>query len=342
LHSNIRKILFIIPLILFYACKPKFPLNDDWSKKRFDLLNQDSTHVLFPQLLKGKIGVVSFIYTNCPDICPLTTHNMALIQNKLKNFGINKVLFISISFDSDGDTPSILKNYARVRNINLRNWMFLTGRKETIKKIAKSAKVFYAQSDSTILNNKTIKRYFVHTDRISLFDSNLHLRKNYYGSTINLNEIITDIKHLRKKMKKMTLLGIKESISACSKNKTVNQNIAIKATNAIVTPAAKGANAAVFMKITNYTSSNDTLFSVFSSASQLTQLHKSFKTSNGNMGMKRINNLVIPSNKSVYLKHGGVHIMLIGVKRDLNINDTLKVKLYLKNAHSLEIPAVVK
>lgn len=178
------------------ACIREFPIDDDWSNTKFELLNQDSSLVIFPQILEGKIGVVGYIYTNCPDICPLTTNNMARIEAKLKEKGIDNVQFVTISFDPEFDTPSVLKKYAEVRRLDLSNWTFLTGEREEIKRLLKTAGVVAAVSDSTTFDNKQKINYYLHTDRISLFDKNYHLRKNYYGSTIIIDEIISDIERI--------------------------------------------------------------------------------------------------------------------------------------------------
>ena len=51
-------------------------------------------------------------------------------------------------------------------------------------------------SDSSITSEGKKYYYYIHTDRISLLDSNGRIRKNYSGSTINIDEILNDIKLL--------------------------------------------------------------------------------------------------------------------------------------------------
>ena len=45
--------------------------------------------------------MVGFIYANCPDICPMTTHNMSLTEQRLKGEQVNDVKFVSITFDPE-------------------------------------------------------------------------------------------------------------------------------------------------------------------------------------------------------------------------------------------------
>lgn len=189
-------ILLLIFLTLLISCKADLEKLKDYNENSYSLINQDSVKVNFPGLIKGKIAVVGYIFTNCYDVCPLTTNNMRLIQEKLKEENISNVEFVSISFDPDVDKPSRLTNFAKVRNLDLSNWDFLTGDKETIDKLIKDVGMVVVIADSTIYKDGSKSYYYVHTDRIQLVDQNGFLRKNYIGSKIRIDEIINDIKDL--------------------------------------------------------------------------------------------------------------------------------------------------
>ena len=152
--------------------------------------------VNFLQDFKGKIIVAGYIFTNCPDICPLTTNNMRLVQESLSEDEMKNVQFISISFDPDVDTPETLTKFAAIRNLDLTNWTFLTGSKATIDSLMKDVGVIAFVGDSTVTPNGETINYFVHTDRISLIDEDLKLRKNYVGSKADIEEIVNDINAL--------------------------------------------------------------------------------------------------------------------------------------------------
>ena len=193
------KFLFAITfiLIIFISCKDNLPLDKDLTKKSYQLINQDSANVTFPDVIKGHITVLGFIYTHCPDICPMTTHNMYLTEKRLKEQGIEDVKFVGISFDPDRDTPEVLTKFAEVREINFKNWMLLTGKKEIIEDLLRRFDVKAIKTDQTVDEEGNPEYSMMHTDRISLVDENGILRKNYKGSTLNLDEIIEDIKTLK-------------------------------------------------------------------------------------------------------------------------------------------------
>jgi protein SCO1 len=183
-------------IIFFTHCNEKLPLNKDLSKKSYTLVNQDSLEVKFPELIQGYITVIGFIYTHCPDICPMTTHNIVLTEEKLQNEGINDVKFVALSFDPDRDSPDVLKKFAEIRGISFGNWSLLTGNKETVSDLLRRFDVKAFPTDSTLMDDGTWQYSMIHTDRISLIDKNGFLKKNYKGSTININELVEDIKYL--------------------------------------------------------------------------------------------------------------------------------------------------
>jgi Uncharacterized protein SCO1/SenC/PrrC, involved in biogenesis of respiratory and photosynthetic systems len=88
--------------IFIIACQ-KLPTIGE-IKGNYKLFNQDSAVVNFPGDFKNKNLLVGFIYTHCPDICPMITENMIKVNEKIKD---EDLLFVLISFDSKRDKPSV-------------------------------------------------------------------------------------------------------------------------------------------------------------------------------------------------------------------------------------------
>lgn len=191
---------FLLALFLYLlfttSCKENLPLDKDLTKKSYDLINQSEEQVTFPDDILGHITVMGFIYTHCPDICPMTTHNMYLTEKKLKEEGIHNVKFVALSFDPDRDTPEILKQFAEIRELDFNSWTLLTGDKATIYDLTKRFDVKAIKTDEAIDENGKPEYSMMHTDRISLIDENGVLRKNYKGSTLDIEELVNDIKTL--------------------------------------------------------------------------------------------------------------------------------------------------
>jgi protein SCO1/2 len=85
--------------------------------------------------LDGKVWIAGFLFTNCPDECPLLTAEMARLQSDTAH--IADLRLVSISVDPDRDTPAVLSQYAERFNANPGRWLFLTGDKRAIYRLAR-------------------------------------------------------------------------------------------------------------------------------------------------------------------------------------------------------------
>ncbi|MDT3696099.1 MAG: SCO family protein [Ignavibacterium sp.] len=198
--KNQSKIFWIIILLSFITicsgCDKRFPLEQDIFRTQNTFFNQDSIQVEFPEIIKDKITLFTMIYTHCPDICPMTTHNMSLVEQRLPDNVKDRVRFVVISFDPKRDTPSIFKKYAEIRDLSFSTWSFLSGDEKNTNEVMLKFDIVAIPADSTYDDDGTLSYNVIHTDRISLIDQNGKLRANYKGSTADLNMLIEDIKYL--------------------------------------------------------------------------------------------------------------------------------------------------
>jgi copper(I)-binding protein/cytochrome oxidase Cu insertion factor (SCO1/SenC/PrrC family) len=93
------------------------------------ITHEGKTVNFFDDLIKDKIVAINFIYTHCPDTCPLETAQLVQVQKILGDRLGKDVFFYSISIDPENDTPSVLKEY---RERFKARWTFLTGKKSDI------------------------------------------------------------------------------------------------------------------------------------------------------------------------------------------------------------------
>lgn len=77
--------------------------------------------------LKGKVVVLWFIYTNCPDVCPLHTDAIAEVQEQVNSTPMrDRVQFVAVSTDPERDAPAVLKEFGAAHGLDPVNSMFLT------------------------------------------------------------------------------------------------------------------------------------------------------------------------------------------------------------------------
>jgi protein SCO1 len=99
------------------------------------VVTQDGETLRFyDDLIRDKVVVLSFIYTECPDICPLTTARMAQIQERLGDAVGRDIFLISLSVDPENDTPAVLKDYSEAFGRGP-GWQFVTGTPQDIQVI---------------------------------------------------------------------------------------------------------------------------------------------------------------------------------------------------------------
>src|SRR5918992_284152 len=104
---------------------------------QFTLVDQNG-QAFRSERLHGKVTVLTFIFTTCPDVCPLLTANFAQLQRSLNHEGIEDFFLVSITTDPEVDKPDVLKSYAQRFGADLNTWAFLTGSEEKMQKVWKS------------------------------------------------------------------------------------------------------------------------------------------------------------------------------------------------------------
>ena len=90
---------------------------------------------------KGKVTVVFFGYTQCPDVCPTTMAELAQVKKALGKDG-ERVQGVFVTVDPERDTPAALKAYMASFDPS---FVALRGTLEQTKATAKEFKVFYAK-----------------------------------------------------------------------------------------------------------------------------------------------------------------------------------------------------
>jgi len=76
---------------------------------------------------RGKVVVLHFIYTHCPDVCPLHAERIAQIQSMVNQAHMqDHVRFITVTTDPSRDTSDVMREYGKAHGLDPTNWLFLT------------------------------------------------------------------------------------------------------------------------------------------------------------------------------------------------------------------------
>jgi cytochrome oxidase Cu insertion factor (SCO1/SenC/PrrC family) len=113
------------------------------------LLTQEGKSVRFyTDVLKDRVVLINFVYTNCKDSCPLVTQQLTQVRDRLGEMFDDPIRFVSISTDPTRDTPQALAEFARKQKADEPGWMFLTGEKENVDFIIKRLGQFSPQAEA--------------------------------------------------------------------------------------------------------------------------------------------------------------------------------------------------
>ncbi len=163
------------------------------------VLDSDGNRINLQQLLGDKYVLLSFIYTSCDDVngCPLATYVLGQVQKRIvRETSLKDVVrMISISFDSERDTPAVMKNYAAHFNPAGFDWRFLTTASEReLQPLLKN----YNQSVSKATDehgNETGN--IAHILRVLLLDKQGAVRNIYSVAFLHADTLINDLKTLQ-------------------------------------------------------------------------------------------------------------------------------------------------
>jgi protein SCO1/2 len=142
---------------------------------KFELIDQNDNKFNSENLL-GKISLVYFGFTYCPDICPTSLNKLSKVIKALRQYRIDcNLVFITI--DPERDTSLVLKEYLKHFDSS---FIGLTGNIEDIKKVADDYKVYFAKA-----KDKTSAGHYLldHSSFVYLMDKKGRYVKHFYLNT---------------------------------------------------------------------------------------------------------------------------------------------------------------
>jgi len=145
------------------------------------------------QNLKGKVAAVYYFFTTCKGICPRINHNMRSVYEAFQNDP--NFLILAHTCDPEVDTVARLKQYTDSLQVNTKQWVFLTGRKDSLYTMARQV---YKIDDPA--NNVTdFKSDFLHSQFVALMNKQGNITKVYDAlKPSELKELVADAKQALK------------------------------------------------------------------------------------------------------------------------------------------------
>jgi cytochrome oxidase Cu insertion factor (SCO1/SenC/PrrC family) len=147
------------------------------------------------EVTAGKVSVVSFIYTACPERlgCPLASLALRDLQSRLREERLSRdVALLSISFDPERDTPAQLAKYARVYGADPALWRFMTA---PSARVLEDMLASYGQDRAPVYDQRgRFTGRYSHVLKVFLVDETGDIRNVYSAGFLVPDLVINDIK----------------------------------------------------------------------------------------------------------------------------------------------------
>lgn len=167
---------FVVLTAIFYVSIRKYIYKKDTISvvQPFSFTNQDGK-TFTDKDAEGKVYVAEYFFTHCEGICPRLNENMRKVYEKFKNE--KDFMILSYTCDPERDSARQLKKYADSLSVNTHQWVFLTGRKDSLYKLARLGYMI----DDPANNLKNINDDFLHTQFWALVNKKGEVKKIYDG-----------------------------------------------------------------------------------------------------------------------------------------------------------------
>lgn len=199
-----RRLLFGLLVILLVAvipsivvptlmCRPEHKqLRDMGTVGPFSLLDERG-QPFTEAAMAGKISIVSFIFTRCDTICPVTAMKLERIQEKTFDLG-RDIKLVSFSVDPKYDTPEKLAAFAKRYRADAERWRFVTGPYDDVYKVVEGS---FMSSMMQLPDKPNGVPDFAHGGYFLLVDRALHIRGLYDSDRVHqLDELMSDARYL--------------------------------------------------------------------------------------------------------------------------------------------------
>jgi protein SCO1/2 len=143
--------------IVLAACSPGKLVGDPLPgaiAPDFTLTDGPTGEVVTLSGLPGQVVLLTFLYTTCPDACPLTAETIRVARDQLGTKAQN-VAFIAVSVDPRGDTPATTRRFLSDHGLTT-GFRYLIGSQAALARVWQAYGVGAAPSDASVLHSDTI------------------------------------------------------------------------------------------------------------------------------------------------------------------------------------------
>lgn len=149
--------------------------------------------------LKGRLLLITFSYTRCQKPCAALNEQLVALHSRLAQDATlrDTIQFLTISFDTNYDTPDVLRSHVAQLPAGAPNWRWLSGPSDDVKAVVGGGfGVYYEAQPQPGGNGNDVR--FVHDQRVVLVDTNGLVRADYTSERFTPERVLRDIGLIQK------------------------------------------------------------------------------------------------------------------------------------------------
>lgn len=159
-----------------------YHLNAEWTDHRGDTFTLNK--------FKGAPVIVVMFYGNCTEVCPILIRDTWRLYSEVDEALRPAVHILAVTFDTENDTPQILKEYAEYEQLDIEGWHFVTSKDSNIRSLAMMLGVQYSRKSDG---------HYSHSNLVSVLDEEGKIADRVEGLNQPMDEAAEVIKSILKK-----------------------------------------------------------------------------------------------------------------------------------------------
>ncbi len=188
----VRRWLVAIAVVLASGCAPSAPtlsgtVLDGKEAPDFTLTDGLTGTSVTLSSLRGSVVALAFLYTRCPDVCPLTAAHFRAAQRDL-GADASRVRFVAVSVDPEGDTPETVRAFSAAHDLST-GWSYLIGSREQLQPVWRAYGIGAVATQTAPA--------VVHNDAVYVIDAKGREREIVHADTA-VADLVADLRALLK------------------------------------------------------------------------------------------------------------------------------------------------
>jgi len=314
------------------------------AKPDFALPDQNGRVYDFRKETEGKVALLFFGYTHCPDVCPLHVANVAAVLARMPFEEREAVRFVFVSTDPKRDTPQRLKEW--LGNFDP-SFIGLSAPEEEVNRILYELRMPPIQEDpkptdsATYLVGHAAQVIAFGTDGVARVEYPFGVRQEDWAHDLPLlaRGVVPDAEAANA----AAPAGIELQAMAESAAAAAMRGMPIRVSVAIVPQPATTSEAALYVVLQNGGTTDDTLVTVWSELSARAEMHETMRGADGAAmaHMTPVPQVVVKAGETLRFAPGDRHVMLLQLSKRPEVGESIPIRLRFKGAGDIALAAEV-